>query len=164
MKISVIIPTYNDSLNLEACLDAVFSSQFKDFEVLVVDDASEDDTKEIASRFPCRYIRLVANRGPAAARNAGARYSKAELLFFVDSNVVIKEDTLAKVANAYDDPEIMVYQGLASKKSLKKGFGSELLALKWYHILHDIKEASFVYSHLFSIRKTCLLCQNTQRE
>jgi len=154
MKISIIIPTYNDKDNLEKCLSAILNSSYKPYEVIVIDDASTDNSKEVVDKFGYKYIRLEKNSGQATARNAGVKIAKGDILFFIDSDVGIRKDTIAKVAKAYEDPKIKVYQGIASKTPLNKGFGPELMALRWYYLLHKIREASFVYSHVFSIRKS----------
>ncbi|MBI5629086.1 MAG: glycosyltransferase family 2 protein, partial [Candidatus Rokubacteria bacterium] len=54
--ISVIIPNRNGAATIETCLEAVFSSRYEPFEVIVVDDASEDGSAGIASRFPSRLL------------------------------------------------------------------------------------------------------------
>jgi GT2 family glycosyltransferase len=95
--VSVIIPVRNGGDTLARCLDAAFASRFADFEVMVVDDSSGDGSAEIAGRFPCRLIRLQAQRGAAGARNAGAALARGELLFFTDADCLLREDTLARV-------------------------------------------------------------------
>ncbi|TAL24620.1 MAG: glycosyltransferase, partial [Nitrospirae bacterium] len=56
--ISVIIPNYNGEATIGKCLEAVFSSEYDKFEVVVVDDCSNDNSVEIIKRFPCRLISL----------------------------------------------------------------------------------------------------------
>ena len=56
MKISVIIPVYNASLTLKECLDSVFESNYKNFEVIVVSDFSSDNSIEIAKNYKCKII------------------------------------------------------------------------------------------------------------
>lgn len=153
MKISIIIPTYNDQENLKKTLSAILNSNYKPYEVIVVDDASTDKTKEEIEKIGFKYIKLEKNSGQATARNTGAKIAKGDILFFIDSDIMIKKDTLEQIDKAYKNPEIMVYQGVTSKKPLNKGFGPELMALKWYHTLSKERKASFVYSHVFSIRK-----------
>ena len=154
--ISVIIPTYNDRTSLRKCLAAIASSSHTPHEVIVIDDASTDQSEDVVSPFGFRYIRLEKNGGQAVARNTGAKMASGDILFFVDSDVRIQSDTVEKVARAYLDPQVTVYQGLASKTPLNtdEGFGPQLLALRWYYLLRHIKEASFTYSHVLSIRKS----------
>ena len=56
MKISIVIPVNNASLTLKECLDAIFDTNFKDFEVIVVSDNSTDDSVQIAKQYQCKII------------------------------------------------------------------------------------------------------------
>jgi GT2 family glycosyltransferase len=87
--LSVVIPVFNGGSTLSACLDALYASTFSDFDVIVVDDGSSDDSAAIASRFPCRLISLERNIGPAAARNIAAAATGAPFLLFLDADVLV---------------------------------------------------------------------------
>lgn len=94
--ISIIIPNRDGAATIGRCLEAALASRIDTpFEVVVVDDASSDGSVDIIRRYPCRLIRLARHCGAAAARNAGAAASRAELLFFTDADCVLREDTLA---------------------------------------------------------------------
>ena len=86
-KISVIIPTFNRQLLLAKAIDSVFRQSWDDFELIVVDDGSTDDTAREMKKFDGKinYIRQE-NKGPAAARNAGIRESTGDLIAFLDSD------------------------------------------------------------------------------
>lgn len=100
LLITVIIPVRNGAHTIARCLEAVFASRGLEFEVIVVDDASEDGSAEIARRFPCRLVRLEHHQGAAAARNAGAAQARGELFFFTDADCLLREDTLATAYRA----------------------------------------------------------------
>ena len=93
-EISVIMPTYNRFEMLEKALNSVLSQSFQDFEVLVVDDASADNTNErLQDGFKAeiekgiiRYIRNEKNQGRSACRNTGATLARAELIAFLDDD------------------------------------------------------------------------------
>lgn len=152
--ISIIIPTYNDNNALKDCLQAIADSDTQPAEVIVVDDASTPPARAIVESCGYRYVRLDTNSGQATARNIGAEIASGELLLFIDSDVVIRRDTLQKIECAYHNRDIAVYQGLASTTPVNKGFGPKLMALKWYYMLQNTREASYVHSHIFSIRKS----------
>ncbi len=99
-KISVIIPNYNGEKTLQNCLAAIYASQYEHFEVIVVDDCSEDRSIEVIKRFPCRLIQLHKRSGASAARNVGVRVSQGVLLFFTDSDCVLNENTLTIASQA----------------------------------------------------------------
>lgn len=96
-KISVVIPNYNNASTIEKCLEAVFSSEYKNFEVIVVDDCSEDNSLEIIKKFPCKLISLEKHSGTSNARNTGAQNSSGEAIFFTDADCLLKENTLSIV-------------------------------------------------------------------
>ncbi|MBW2465879.1 MAG: glycosyltransferase family 2 protein [Deltaproteobacteria bacterium] len=99
--ISVVIPNRNGGKTIGRCLDAAFASQYSNFEVIVVDDSSTDNSTSIIDRYPCRLIRLPEHGGASKARNTGAGNSRGEILFFIDADCLLQPDTLAKAAAAY---------------------------------------------------------------
>jgi len=92
--ISVIIPNRNGANTIARCLKAAFASGYPGFEVIVVDDASTDDSVGVIQRFPCHLVRLARRHGAAGARNVGAAHARGELLFFTDSDCLLRDDTL----------------------------------------------------------------------
>lgn len=105
--ISVIVPVRNDPVNLDLCLQALDASEHPDYEVIVVDDASTDDTPEVARRHGVRLIRQETRSGPAAARNRGAEAARHPTLFFLDADVCVRAGTLGRVAaELLEDPSL----------------------------------------------------------
>ncbi|RPJ75440.1 MAG: glycosyltransferase family 2 protein, partial [Acidobacteria bacterium] len=86
--VSVVIPAYNAAAMIGDALRSVFAQTFTDFEVVVVDDGSTDDTARVVEALGAGVVRLIrqANRGPAAARNAGIAASTAPLIAFLDAD------------------------------------------------------------------------------
>lgn len=86
-EISIIVPTYNYAHFIVDCLESIFSQTYKDFEVIVVDDGSTDDTAQVLEKYKgrIRYIHQE-NRGLPAARNTGIRAAQGEYLAFLDSD------------------------------------------------------------------------------
>jgi glycosyltransferase involved in cell wall biosynthesis len=93
--ISVIIPNRNNATSIGKCLAAAQASHHGNFEIIVVDDSSEDNSIEIIERYPCRLVRLRQHGGAAQARNAGANHSRGRILFFTDADCLLQPDTLA---------------------------------------------------------------------
>ncbi|GEL69066.1 glycosyltransferase family 2 protein [Myxococcus virescens] len=93
---SVIIPTYNRARLLEAALASVFAQEERDFEVLVVDDGSTDDTLETLARYG-EQVRVLSQRnaGPGTARNLGIQEARGTYVAFLDSDDVWFPWTLA---------------------------------------------------------------------
>jgi glycosyltransferase involved in cell wall biosynthesis len=89
-QVSVILPTYNHAHFLPFSLRSVLGQSLQDFEVLVVDDGSRDNTSDVVKQFPDPRIHYIyqANRGLAAARNTGIRAASGDYLAFLDADDV----------------------------------------------------------------------------
>ncbi len=94
--VSVIIPTYNRTEFLKNAIDSVLAQTYAHYELIIVDDGSEDNTAELVSSYGrnLSYIRQQ-NRGPAAARNAGIEAARYDLLAFLDSDDWFDKEKLA---------------------------------------------------------------------
>ncbi|MDY6838332.1 MAG: glycosyltransferase [Thermodesulfobacteriota bacterium] len=86
LKLSVVVPAYNAEKTLPALLDSLLNQNCSDFEVIVVDDCSRDNTVSIIEKYSCRLIALKENHGPAYCRNLGAQKAQGEILVFTDSD------------------------------------------------------------------------------
>ena len=101
--ISVVVPVRNGSEYISKCLLGLKESTYKPFEVIVVDDASTDNTVEVSRKTGAKIITLDIQSGPAAARNRGAESARGDIVLFVDADVVINNDTLALIAKAFTE-------------------------------------------------------------
>jgi glycosyltransferase involved in cell wall biosynthesis len=99
--ISIVIANHNKAETIGKCLESIFSSRYKNFEVIVVDDHSEDNSVEVIKNFPCKLISLESHMGASKARNIGALNSKGEVLFFIDADCLLLEDTLSKINKTF---------------------------------------------------------------
>ena len=88
MLISVIIPLYNKESSIAQTLQSVFSQDYSDFEIVVVDDGSTDNSVEIVEAMNDPRIRLIKqeNGGPSMARNTGVKNAKGEWILFLDAD------------------------------------------------------------------------------
>lgn len=106
-KISIVIATYNRAHYLPATIESVLRQRFQDFELIIVDDGSTDDTEKVLQPFRDRldYIHQE-NRGPSAARNAGVRRARAHWIAIQDSDDLCAPDyleSLYRLASARQD-------------------------------------------------------------
>ena len=88
-KVTVIIPTYNRAAYLRHAMASVVAQTFTDWEIVVVDNASQDNTREVVEEckeMPIQYIRHESNRGGAVARNTGITHSRSEYIAFLDDD------------------------------------------------------------------------------
>src|SRR5215211_9350661 len=84
--VSVVIPCYNQAHFLGEAIESVLSQSYRNFEILVVDDGSTDNTSEVASRYERVRIVRQENRGLSGARNRGLREAKGEYVVFLDAD------------------------------------------------------------------------------
>lgn len=99
MKFSILIPVYNVELYLEECIQSVLTQTYQDFEIILVDDGSNDQSGEICDWFSAKYPeRIISyhleNRGALLARQYGVAHSTGDVLVFLDSDDCLRWDTL----------------------------------------------------------------------
>ena len=103
MKISIIIPTYNEEEYLPKLLESIKSQDFTDYEVIVADAQSDDNTREIAKDYGC----VVVEGGlPGPGRNRGAEVAQGEILLFLDSDLELTENYLSNVVEEFESEEL----------------------------------------------------------
>jgi glycosyltransferase involved in cell wall biosynthesis len=112
-KVSVVIPTYNCAHFLGEAIQSVLDQTFQDFEIIVIDDGSTDNTPEVASAFPVRYLHQE-NQGVSATNNRGIELSRGEYILSLDSDDVLLKDALEKGVEVLDrHPEVGFSYGQA---------------------------------------------------
>src|SRR5690554_6687694 len=104
---SVIITAYNAASDLPACLDGLLMQEYPNFEIVLVDNASEDETPEIAARYQhqpqLRYVHLPVNRAIAGGYNAGAAEAKGEILLFINADTIPQPGWLAALVKPFNE-------------------------------------------------------------
>lgn len=122
MKVSVIIPVYNVEKYLRRCLDSVVNQTYKDIEVILVNDGSPDNSKEICEEYVAKYsnIQLInqKNAGLGAARNTGLQYITGNAVTFVDSDDWLELDAIEYYVASMkkSDADIVVTQMIRKKE------------------------------------------------
>lgn len=124
MKVSIIIPSYNSQDYLSRCLDSVVNQVYKNIEIIIVDDASTDKTKEIIKKYADNDERIIPfyqtiNKGVSASRNVGLRASTGEYIIFVDSDDSLTKDAVRRmidISNKYNSDFVDSYHLLEYTK------------------------------------------------
>lgn len=97
-QIAVIVPCYNQGKFLQEALDSVLSQSLKEWELIIVDDGSSDNSAAVAKSYVAKDSRIryvyQENAGPSAARNKGVRITSAPLIFFLDGDNLIHSELL----------------------------------------------------------------------
>src|SRR3989344_7265156 len=103
MKLSIIIPVYNAEKTLKPCLNSIHKYAPKNSEVIIVDDSSKDNSINIAKKFKAKIIKLKKNSGAAAARNAGIKRAKNDIILFIDSDMIITENSFKELIKTFNN-------------------------------------------------------------
>ena len=101
MKISIIVPSYNEENEIGECLESLLKQTHKDLEITVVDDGSTDKTNTLVAQYAKQNSRLsllkANHKGPGPARNLGAEAASGKILVFVDSDMTFAPDFIEKL-------------------------------------------------------------------
>ena len=116
-KVSVIIPAYNAAPTIAECLTAISNQDTAaPYEVIVVDDCSDDQTAALATESGARVIQHEHRRGAAAARNSGIAQAQGEILCFTDADCAPKTDWIRQILLPFDDEAISGCKGTYATK------------------------------------------------
>ncbi len=109
-KFSIIVPVYNVEKYIKKCLDSVFAQTEKDFEVIVVNDGTKDNSMDIVKDYKVTIINQE-NQGLSAARNNGLKKARGDYIIFLDSDDYLEKDTLKEIKKSLtNDPDIVRFQ------------------------------------------------------
>ncbi len=112
MKISVVIPAYNAASSIEAAIDSCLEQSHKPYEIIVVDDASIDNTIEIAKQYKeIKIVSLEKNSGPSAARNKGWDTATGDIIAFLDSDDSWVSNKLETIDHVFSEHKEIEYLG-----------------------------------------------------
>lgn len=113
--ISIIIPVYNTEKYISDCLDSILAQTYKNFEVIIIDDGSTDNSLSICNTYKEKNKNIsvlhIENSGVSAARNTGIKHAKGEFLLFVDSDDTLYEYSLSKFIKELTSPNIDILIG-----------------------------------------------------
>lgn len=116
-KLSVIIVTFNRANLLNELLKSLQKQSFKDFEIIVVDNNSKDNTKEIIISYNFLYIKLIKNFGASIGRNIGLKYAEGEIVCFLDDDAIVDETFVESHHDAHIENDILCLRGKVLPKS-----------------------------------------------
>ena len=85
-KISIVIPTYNSEKFIENCIHSLLNQSIPCYEIIVINDGSTDNTKDILSKYKCLNVIHQTNKGPSSSRNLGIELAKGNWIAFLDSD------------------------------------------------------------------------------
>ena len=116
-QISIIIPMYNTEKYVGECLDSILAQTFQDYEVIVVDDCSTDNSRDVVENYFSKFdgkLRLIESEknsgGCAIPRNVGMSYATSKYLFFLDSDDLLIKNALEKLFYVAEDFDADIVQ------------------------------------------------------
>lgn len=134
ISVACVMPVYNYAHYLDEALQSVFSQTRVPDEVIVVDDCSTDNPKEICNKYPVKYIRHEVNKGLSGARNTGIREAKSKYIFSFDADDILRPEAVEKHLELAEENTIVTcglmafgaenytaYPKIATLESLFKG-------------------------------------------
>lgn len=150
IKYSFIIPTLNEEEYIGGTINAI-KQQNVNCEIIVVDSCSKDKTVKISKKLGAR-IYVEKGRGPAIARNRGARHAKGQILVFVDADTHIEKNFLSKF-----DKEFSGYAGCVFRQTLydAENAGDNFFLAIWNTLIRTVNNLGFVMTNgtCFAYRK-----------
>lgn len=155
--ISIVIPVYNSERTIDRAIEACQAQNYPTdrFEIIVVDDGSQDNTEKIVKSYDIRYVRQ-RNKGPASARNTGWKNAKGNYVFFLDSDCIPERDWLSKTMEHYKREDIVCVggrYGIANENSLLATCIYTEFLVRYSRIP---RFAKYIGSHGYSFRKDFL--------
>jgi GT2 family glycosyltransferase len=136
-SLSVVVPVRNGGRDFGRCLRRLRDSHLADFELIVVDDGSTDDSAAVAERAGAIVVRFEVPQGPAAARNRGAREASAPLIFFLDADVAVHPRAIDRaLARFAADPGLSALFGSYDDAPTAPGVVSQYRNLL-HHFVHQ---------------------------
>lgn len=156
--ISIIVPVYNGEKTIGECLNSLTNQTKKPDEIIVVDDGSRDKTKDVVRKFKNVILVGQGHKGPASARNLGAKKAKGEILLFTDSDCIPEKNWVSEMTKPFKNKETVGVQG--RYKTEQKGLISRFVQLEIedrYDRMKTFENIDFVGSYSAGYRKRIFL-------
>ena len=174
-KISIIIPTYNSAQYICEAIESVLNQTYKDFEIIVVDDGSTDNTKEVIKPYlnKIKYI-YQQNSGPSAARNRGIKEAKGEYIAFLDADDIWLPQKLElqikfmekekEVGLIFSDMILFNEKGIIKNSFLKEKLFFNKLSIKplsstekviYDNVFNALLQENFIPTNTVIVKKEC---------
>jgi len=145
-RLSIVVPVFNGSGTLPLCLRALGDSSYLPFEFFVVDDGSSDNSLAIAEQFSATILSTGGRFGPSKARNLAARHATGEVLVFLDADVAVHPDALARIAEHFEsDPALDALIGSYDDSPSDPGFVSQFKNLMHAFVHSQGNDQAFTF-------------------
>jgi len=155
-KISVIVPVYNVENYLSSCLRSLTNQTYTNYEVILVNDGSDDNSLETCEYFSNNYNNFKfytqSNKGVSAARNFGIKNAKGDWLTFVDADDLVNTNYLKILADGISNPKVDFVVGGITIDYISEGY-----SIVNYPSKHNYSSSKTIQEKLYNIEKNGLL-------
>jgi glycosyltransferase involved in cell wall biosynthesis len=158
-RITVVVPVYNDPAGIETTLTSLLRQDYSDFEIIVADNDSSDETRDVAAGLAASSavtVKVIVEpkRTSYAARNAGMRAASGSIIAFIDADMSVPPNYLASVARCYDDPSVMITGALVSIVNQFDSRAALYNTLTGFPIARYFETTGFLPTNCLSIRRS----------
>jgi len=150
-KVSVIIPVFNSPLLIRKCLESLLPQDWPDYEVIVVDDGSTDETPEEVLKYDVRLIRNE-HRGISAARNKAVKSARGDIILGLDADLQVPRDLIKRMIAPLANEKTgvtMAWWDVANADNLV----AALIFRTYEYFVRHLEEPDFLWSYCFAVKK-----------
>lgn len=156
IKYSVIIPVYNVETYLEQCLESIIMQEYSNYEIILINDGSNDDSETICQEYSKRYdfIRFFSkqNEGVSSSRNLGIEMAQGKYLIFVDADDFIEKDFFEIVEKNIGNCDLLIYgyyKAYINKKEILKPDANWSKKQIILNIYNDERVSGYLWNKIF---------------
>lgn len=152
--VSVVIPVKNGGKTVAQCIRSVQRSYYRNFEIIVVDDHSSDNSGDIARGLHCTVISAPEGSGANNARNTGARKAGGDILMFIDADILVRRETMLEIVETLEEPYIDAVVGIYTARHRHESFVSQYKNL-WvrYSYLKSSPAIDWLFGSISGIKR-----------
>ena len=155
MKISIVIPVYNEAAHLSACLESIAAQTIAPYEVIVVDNNSSDASASIAAAYDFVTILGEPKQGVVHARNRGFNAAQADIIGRIDADSLLPADWTARVRAIFKDDNVAAVSGAPHYYDFPLASLAE--AIDWLlraHLARQLKDTNFLWGANMAVRRS----------
>lgn len=161
-KISIIVPVYNAEATLSRCIESLLCQTFQDFEIILIDDCSKDQSRIIIKQYEnqdnrIKYVFATKNEGSSAARNLGLDFARGEYVMFADSDDFVTSDWIEQLYhNQTNNPNCLVTANIFDRKegqniprihNYKKNC---IIEINYFKLFSELHLDGYLFNKLFN--------------
>lgn len=160
MKISVVIPAHNREKYISKCLDSIINQSYKPYEIIVVDDASTDNTVQMVEKYASSIVRVIrceSNGGAQKARNIGIREAQGDWIAFLDSDDEWLPDKLEKQKKKIEETGYKVCAGGALVRKKEESYTWFCDGKSGNIYVEILQLKTYIFFQALLVQKQCLI-------